>query len=370
MTTKNLAVLGTAAVVLGGVAWYCNSGRTVRAPSIVGESILPAFDVADVAGIEIGGAKKLKLVAGDKGWTIQTLYGYPADVTKIRENLLKLTELKVGQVANGRKIASPATVDIQNAAGKSLAALPIGETHNAKPRGQAAMYGGGSYPDGRYVEYKGKTVLVKDTLDAFDGDPKKWADTRIASVTASDVTTVTFTQGKDTVKLARKDSSWTLEGLGAKEELDTSKTYSLDSALSYLDFTDIADPKKTDAELGFTTGAVYSVTLKNGRSYTAKVGGKNGSDRWVRLSAAFKAVGTNATENAASEKAVKEFNEKVGRWTYAVSSYSADNMTKKRADLVKAKEEPKKDDAKKAEAKPAEAKKPEAKKAEPKPAKK
>ena len=369
MTTKNLAILGVAAVVLGGAAWYCNSGRAVRAPSIVGEKILPSFDVADVARIEIGGAKKVQLVADDKGWKLQSLYGYPADVTKIRENLLKLTELKVGQVANGKKLASPATVDIQNAAGKSLAALPLGETHTSKPKGQAAMYGGGGYPDGRYVEYKGKTVLVKETLDAFDGDPQKWVDTRIASVSASDVKSVLFEQGKEKVSLTRKDSTWTLAGLGPKEELDTSKTYSLDSALSYLDFTDIADPKKSEADLGFTTGCVYSVTLKNGESYTAKVGGKNGSDRWVRLSASFKAVGTNATENAASEKKVKEFNDKVARWTYAVSSYSADNMSKKRADLVKAKEEPKKDeakkdDAKKPEAPKAEAKQPEVKKAE------
>ena len=120
MTTKNLAILGVAAVVLGGAAWYCNSGRAVRTPSIVGEKILPAFDVSDVARIEIGGAKKVQLVADDKGWKLQSLYGYPADVTKIRENLLKLTELKVGQVANGKKIASPVTVDIQDAAGKSL----------------------------------------------------------------------------------------------------------------------------------------------------------------------------------------------------------------------------------------------------------
>ena len=362
MTTKNLAILGAAAVVLGGVAWYCNSGKTVRAPSIVGENILPSFDVASVARIEIGGDKKVKLVADDKGWKLQSLYGYPADVTKIRENLLKLTELKVGQVANGKKIASPATIDIQDSAGKSLAALPIGETHMSKPKGQAAMYGGGGYPDGRYVEYKGKTVLVKDTLDAFDGDPKKWVDTRIASVTASDVTSVVYKQGKDEVKLTRKDSTWTLAGLEAKEELDTSKTYSLDSALGYLDFTDVADPKKTEAELGFTTGCVYTVTLKDGQSYTAKVGGKNGSDRWVRLSASFKATGTNTAENVVSEKKVKDFNEKVGKWTYAISSYSADNMCKKRSDLVKAKQEPKKDEPKKDEAPKAEAKKPETKK--------
>ena len=356
MTTKNLVILGAAAVVLGGTAWVLNSGKQMKAPSIVGEKILPDFDVADVARLEIGGDKKVSLVANDKGWQLASLYNYPADVTKIRENLLKLTELKVGQVANGKKLEKPVTVDIQNAAGKSLAALPLGGTHTAKPKGQAAMYGGG-YPDGRYVAYKGKTVLVKETLDAFDGDPKKWVDTRIASVSSSDVKAVKFAQGKEVVNLTKKDSTWTLEGLGPKEELDTSKTYSLDSALSYLDFNNVADPKKTDAELGFTTGAVYTVSLKNGQTYTAKIGGKEGSDRWIRLSAEFKAVGTNATENAACEKAVKEFNEKVAKWTYAVSSYSADSMTKKRADLVKAKEEPKKDDAKKDDAKKADAKK-------------
>ena len=114
----------------------------------------------------------------------------------------------------------------------------------------------------------------------------------------------------------------------------------------------MADPKKTDAELGFATGAVYTVTLKNGQSYTAKVGNATGSDRWVKLSASFKATGTNATENATFEKAVKDFNEKTGKWAFSISSYSADNMSKTRKDLVKAKEEPKKDETKKDDKKP------------------
>ena len=59
---------------------------------------------------------------------------------------------------------------------------------------------------------------------------------------------------------------------------------------------------------------------------------------------------------SALEKAVKEFNEKTGKWTYLISSYSADSMSKARKDLVKAKEEPKKDEAKKADDKKADAK--------------
>ncbi len=375
---KKLLILLVVAGALLGAAYILKDARAPKTPSLVGRMILPAFNISDVARVEISGPKSLALAGGESGWTIDALHGYPADAAKIRDALLKLKELKAGQPASGISNAAPTVVVLKDAGGKELAKLTMGEQHRSAPRGEMAQFGGGGYPDGRYVTLDGSTVIVNDALDAFDGDPKKWTNTRIASVNASDVTSVTYAKGKETVSLTRKDGTWTLAGLGPKEELDTSKTYSLDSALSYLDFTGVADPKKPDAEFGFATGAVYTVTLKNGQSYTAKVGDKTGSDRWVKLSASFKAVGTNATENATLEKAVKDFNEKTGKWAFSISSYSADNMSKTRKDLVKAKEEPKKDEAKKDDKKPETAPKaaptapkaapakPEAKKAEPK----
>ncbi len=370
MTTKNLCVLVVVAGVLGGAAYYTSAGKKMKAPSLVGKKIVPAFEAADVTRLEIGGEKKVTLAASEKGWKVESLFGYPADITKIRENLLKLQDLKVGQVATGTKIDKPAVVELKNAAGKSVASVQLGGTHNAKPKGQMAQFGGGSYPDGRYVLFEGKAVLVKDPLDAFDGDPKKWVDTSICKVTAADVVSVAFTKGKESVKLARKDGAWTLEGLGPKEEIDTSKTYSLDSALSYLNLTGIADPKLTEAELGFATGAVYTATLKNGTVYTAKTGNATGSDRWFKVSAAFTPSGTNKVENAKLEKAAKDFNETVGKWTYSIASYSADNFAKTRKDLVKAKEEPKKEEAKPAAPAPAPVKKEAVVKPAPAPAKK
>lgn len=346
MTTKNLVILGAVAAVLGGAAYFCNSGRKIKAPSVNGKPVLPHFDVSDVARIDIGGEKKLALAASDSGWTIETLHGYPADMTKIRENLLKLKDLTVGQSANGQKIDAGTKVEVKDVKGKVLASAVLGGKHMSKPRGQAMPYGGGSYPDGRYVKYGDGVVLVKDTLDAFDGDPKKWCESRICSVPSADVKAVSYTKNGETVKLSRKDSTWTLEGLGDKEELDTSKTYSLDSALSYLDFNSVADPKRPVADFGFATGTVYTVSLKNGQTYTAKIGDASGVDRYFNVSASFTPVGTNATENAALEKAVKDFNAKTGKWTYLISSYSADSMSKARKDLVKAKEEPKKDEKK------------------------
>ncbi len=380
---KKLLILVIAAAALLGAA-YLLKGRSQKTPNVVGHKILPAFNISDVTRVEITGAKSLTLASGEAGWTVDALHGYPADGKKILDELLKLKELKAGQPAAGISNAAPTVVILKDAAGKELAKLEMGEQHRSAPRGEMAQFGGGGYPDGRYVAFEGTTVVVNDALDAFNGDPKKWVDTKIGGITASDVKEVTYAKGKESVKLTRKDSTWTLEGLGPKEELDTSKTYSLDSALSYLNFSDVVDPKKTEAELGFATGAVYTATLKNGITYTAKVGNKIGADSAFKVSAAFKPVGTNATENAACEKTVKDFNDKVGKWTYTISSYSAESMSKTRKDLVKAKEEPKKEETKKPEAKPAaksapaakpapapaDAKKPEPKKVETKPVEK
>ncbi len=349
MTTKNLVVLVGAAAVLGGAAWCLSSGSKPSGAKLNGKAIFPKLEMSEVARVEFG--DKLKLASSDKGWVVETYHNYPADHVKLTENLLKLTELKVGQVARGRKIASPSKVELKGAGGKTLAALEMGEQHRSKPRGQMAQFGGGGYPDGRYVKFRDEVVLVKDALDAFDGDFKKWTDTRICAVPSGDVTDVVFAKKGEKVELKRKDSSWELAGLGAKEELDTSKTYSLDSALSYLDMTGVADPKLTEAELGFATGAVYTVKLKDGKSYTAKIGNQSGADRYFKVSAAFTPVGTNTVENAALEKAVKEFNDRTAKWTYTIASYSADSMSKERKDLVKAKEEPKKDDGKKGDEK-------------------
>ena len=383
---KKLLILVIAAAALLGAAFLLK-GRSQKTPNLVGRKILPAFKIADVSRVEIAGSKALALAGGESGWTVDALHGYPADAAKIRDALLKLKDLKAGQPASGISNAAPTTVVLKDAGGKELAKLTMGEQHRSAPRGEMAQFGGGGgYPDGRYVTLDGATVVVNDALNEFDGDPKKWVNARICAITASDVTDVAYTKGKETVKLARKDGKWNLEGLGPKEELDSSKTYSLDSALSYLDFAGVVDPKKPEAELGFATGAVYTATLKNGITYTAKVGNKVGSDSAFKVSAAFKPVGTNATENAACEKTVKDFNDNVGKWTYTISSYAAESMSKTRKDLVKAKEEPKKEEVKKenpkpaekkpaakpapAAAKPAEAKKPEPKKVETKPVEK
>lgn len=226
MTNKNLAVLAVAAVALGGAALYLNSSSRPAGAKLNGEKVLPGLDAAEVASIEFG--EKLKLSAGDGGWKIDTYYGYPADRTKIADNLMKLVELKVGQVARGKKIEMPESLVLRDAAGKALAELPLGERH--------AKWG-----HGRYALYKGEAVLLSDQLDAFestdaDADAKRWCETKIV------------------------DEPW-------------------------ISFNKVADPKADAAAYGFATGVVAKVTIGGDTNRTITVGApvKGGSDRYVKL---------------------------------------------------------------------------------------
>ena len=316
MTTKNLIILGAVAIALGGTAYFLNGGAKSSVPKLNGKTVVPGLDASEVAKIEIG--TKLALAAGDKGWTVTSLNGYPADREKIVENLLKLRELKVGQVVRGKTLDATTPVVLKDAAGKELAKVELGPKHE-------------KWGHGRYAKFGGQSVLVSDALDAYDGDAKQWCNTRIASIPSSDVTAVSYKYGNELVELTKgTNSTWVLKGLTVKEELDTSKTYSLDSALSYLDFNSVADPKLTEAELGFATGCVYTVTYKDGSNTVKRVATvgnkvKDGTDRYFKL------------DNA--------------NWVFTISSYSAENMMKTRKDLVKAKPEPKKPEPKKPEPK-------------------
>ena len=220
MTTKNLVVLVGAAAVLGGAAWCLSSGSKPSGAKLNGKAIFPKLEMSEVARVELG--DKLKLASSDKGWVVETYHNYPADHAKLTENLLKLTELKVGQVARGKKLESTDALTLKDVSGKELASLQLGEKH--------AKWG-----HGRYATFAGETVLVSDSLDAFGADGKSWVDTKIV------------------------DTPW-------------------------ISFNDIAEGV-SEEELGFATGIVAKVTIAGDTNRVATIGNKvkDGSDRYFKL---------------------------------------------------------------------------------------
>ncbi len=344
MKNKQLIVLTAAAAILGAAAYMSSSSRKVKSPPQAGQELLPTLDLSQVMKVELKSkeGRSLTLAGADSGWKITSLYDYPADITKIRERLLQVKALKIGQKAPPEKVAAADVLDLQDAAGRSLATLLLGDERMRQATGQMAQFGGGAFPDGRYVSTgdRAETWLVKETLSSLTTEPSNWADTQILSVPSSDVNGIALMQDGTACILSKQEGAWSVAGLTEEEEFDTSRSYSLESALSSLSFNTLADPSLSDEEIGIATGAVFKVTLNSGASYTASLGNTapEGSDRYMKIRASFTPQGTNETVNAEIRAKVESFNETSARWTYVIPSYKAENMMKRRSDLVKQRE--------------------------------
>ena len=382
MNAKKLILLVLVAVVLVGLAVVQQrKGRVAVAPERTGQPVLASLPVNDVARIVVSSTERTATVArAEEVWVSKDRHDYPADFSKVRQTLLTLSDLKIGQVLQLNdeqrrrlKLAAPgdtntptAAIDLYRADGSRIASLQLGEEHKRQPAGGGDEYGG--YPDGRYVSADGgKTVvLVADTLSSISDDPMAWLDAEVANVNAGDVEEVSITAPDgDELVFRKRGNDMVLDGLADDEEMDSGKNYSIKSALSYLRFKDVADPALTDEQLGLSTGTVYRAVTTKGEIYTATVGNAapGGEDRYVRLSVALKpqaapaAADTNATDTASAtngtakaaneaqakerkelEEKVAKANAKVSGWTYIVAKYQADSMGLKRAEVVKKKE--------------------------------
>jgi hypothetical protein len=224
----------------------------------------------------------------------------------------------------------------------------------------------GGYPDGRYLSIDGgkQVYLVTDPLEDISVQAKDWLDTEILNVNGADVSDITITApGKNDLRLVRKEpSKLEVEGLTADEEVDNSKLYGMESALSYLRFADVADPALTDAQNGMDKPTIFKLTTRKNQSYTVKIGSSptNSAERYVRLEVTLKpadtnqpsaaeAGGTNAVAVAAKaaderkqlEGETQTLNGKIGKWTYLIESYKAESLVTTREALVKKKEPPK-----------------------------
>ncbi|NQU41579.1 MAG: DUF4340 domain-containing protein [Lentisphaerae bacterium] len=384
MKAKNLVILVVAAAVLVAAALWTQ--RSEEEPSdLIGRRVLADLPVNDIAQIVVTSAgTTTQLARVDGVWVSQSHYNYPADFTRIKAAILKLSELSVGQVVDveagdkpAMKMVSPTSgsagagtlVEMNDASETPIASLLIGE---ARKRAAAEQGPYGGYPDGQYVSTdKGATVyLIKDNLYEFDR-AGEWLDKQLVSVTANDVTTAMLA-GPDrdavTLRLAEGTTDLVIAPLGEKEEMDTERVNTVKSALSYLRFESVADPTMTDSELGMETPATFTITTKKSEIYTVQIGTKaaDSENRYARIHVALtpapevtdegapdqtdeekEAASAErvrlAAERAAQEQTVAELNARLAPWTYVIASHKSDTMLSTRDQLVKDVEEEKSD---------------------------
>lgn len=343
MTSKKLISLTAVAAVLVILAYLSTTRNVVKTPQRLGRPVFSTIDLSRVSEINIEKETEEQIVlrSTEKGWVVDNLYQYPADITRIREAVLKINQLKVGDISDSSRLGNvPGRVTLKDESGTALAEIVLGTKRMAPFDASTAMYGGGARFDGRYISADDDpaVILVSDALEAFDADATHWIETKLSSVSAADVTAVTITRDGDTLALSKTEGAWSLAGLSNDEELDTHSFNAVESALSYLNLTSVVDPQLTPEALGLTTGVLYRAELNSGEYYVAAIGNKieTGTDRYFKIEAGFTPASTNETANAAIQQKVDAYNTDFGSRVFTISSYNAEKMTKSRADFLKA----------------------------------
>lgn len=372
MKGKQLAILCAAAVVLTLLAIMTTRTNAPSSPSSMGKKVFPDLEVNDVTRIEIRAAgKSISIAKVEHEWVVTNRFNYPADYSRVSRTVLKLADLKFGQVMTldesqkkSLKMISPpedgspadtsttgSQIDLY-AGTKQLASLLAGETHTRKAQGQASQFG--SYPDGQYISTdSGKTVyLVGETLSSLFSTIREWLDSNILNVPSDDIIEVVIdTSGAKPIKLVKSDSgSLVVAKLSRRKTTDESKAMAIASALSYLRCHDIADPSMTDKDLGMDDPSTFTATIKDGTIYTLTLGAdrEGTDDKYVRVSATWKAPsqdGDEETEDTDAdadeqdpEEDVRQLNERLAKWTFIIESYATDPMLTTKDELIKKKE--------------------------------
>jgi len=171
MNAKTLYALIAAAVVALAAAWWINSSHAPISESAEqAKPLLPGFreHVNDVTAITLTGPDNQVLATlkrGQGGWSIEQKAGYPADVAKLREFLLKLADATIiePKTSNPKLYASLGVDDIKGKDAKGVLVSIEGLKEPVKLIVGNFNGGGGG---GTFVRREGdaQSLLVKGNL--------------------------------------------------------------------------------------------------------------------------------------------------------------------------------------------------------------
>lgn len=353
MNARIAGILVVLLLLLGGGALYYQSLQRERPSGIgaLGKPLLQGLKVADVASVAIRephGA--ITLERKDSGWTIAERAGFPADVERVRELLLKAIELKVGQAeplgAADRKrlqLDDAATrVEFRGADGKPLSTLLVGRKYFKSEPENAEK----AAADGRFVMLPGeeKTVyIVSDPLAQASTKSSEWvARTGFAAEKAKTVEMSRPAGDGWKLERASEDEAWKLAGAKANEKVELSRANAAAYALGNLDIVDVAAKDAKAEETGLGSPTVLTAATFDGLTYTLNVGALKGDNFYATAAVA----GEPKPQGKDAEERAKKLAERLPReralagHTLLVAKSRIEDALKPRAELL-AREDPK-----------------------------
>lgn len=354
MNARIAAVLIVLLAVLGGGALLVyQQGRSQRPAeaAALGQPLLKGLKAAQVSAIRIEEPKAaLTLERKDERWVLAERAGFPADLERVRDFVVKAIELKIGQSeaisekdrAQLNLDASGTLVEFKDAQGKPLARFIAGRKYFKREPENADK----AAADGRYVllpEDPGRVVVVSNPLTQATARSAEWINR--SGIAVEKVKTLEYRPAAgDGWKIERPgdNADWKLAGAKPQEKLEITKANSAAYSLASLDLADVA-PKEA-ADTGLDSPALLTATTFDGLSYTVQVGKAAGEQYYVALSVAGepKAEGKDAEERnrKLAERLARE--KSLAAHVLLVARSRLDDLLKPRAELLAKPEEKKK----------------------------
>ncbi|MFM7100974.1 MAG: DUF4340 domain-containing protein [Verrucomicrobiota bacterium] len=380
MNSKQLLLLVLAAAVLGGGGLAVLRRRQAdynASSTLMGGRLLGEFDLNAVAGLRITqGSNSVHVAKAGDALVVRERGDYPANFGEFAELVRKVGDLKVAQpvkVGASRlpllelTAESGTRVELLDKDGKAIQSLLLGKKHLKGEDSGGSPFGGGGFPDGRYVQVGSgvdRLALVADPLANANPKPEDWIDKAFVKVEQPVDILVKGLTASNSFHLTRTNefADWVLADAAAGEQLDKNKLWAFGNLLSSASFNDVI-LKPEAAQLGLEQPATAAIRTAAGFLYTLRIGKPDGENYPVQVavSATLRREREPAKDEKPEdkEKADKEFREKLarqeeklkqeqalGKWTFTLSKWTLEALLKNRTELLADQKDAGKDDGK------------------------
>jgi len=350
MNARVVAVLLVLLTAMGGGALLVQQPGSQKPAdaAVLGQALFKGLQAADVSSVVIRQPKSaLTISRQDERWVIAERDGFPADFDKVREFVLKMIALKVGQAepigdkdrARLNLDESGTAVELLGAGGKPLARLTAGRKYfKVEPENPDRSPG-----DGRYValpEDAKRVIVVADPLAQASTRSADWIGK--SGIAAEKVKSLEVRYHDGAAGAAWKiersgdNADWKLAGARADEKLEITKANAAAYTFAQIELADVA-PKDSKAEdTGLSKPTIVTAATLDGLTYTLKLGKLDGENYYASVAV----TGEPKPEGKDAGERLKKISERLAReqalaaYTVLIAQSKLEDILKKRADLL------------------------------------
>ena len=286
MNLRIVAILVVLGLVMASAALMVHQRESATTPAAqLGQPLLKNLKASDVAAIAIREPKaSLTLERKGERWSIAEKSGFPADLAKVTELVVKAIGLRVGQseplgekdrvrleLAEPGKDGAGTLVEYRGADGKPLAQLLVGKKYfKSEPENPARALG-----DGRFVllPEDPKTVYtIADPLALASAKTEQWVSKEGVAIERIKSLEVKLADGEAwKIERASDGPDWRLAGAKPGDKLDTSKANAASYSLNSLAIEDLAASAKPE-DNGLDKPALVTASTFDGLTYALRIG--------------------------------------------------------------------------------------------------